>query len=154
MADTQAEIDKLGGGSSEDSGSQRAEIFHRPSGWRGFYSHPKTQVCMLGLVCFMCPGMFNALTGLGGGGQVNSADQANSSTAVYSTFAFFGFFSGSVRSIALILSIASDFVVVPLTTSLDLDALSCSGPGATHCILLHSCKKLFFDLSSCSNYPF
>lgn len=96
MSDTRAEVDKLGSGSSEDSGSQRAEIFDRPTGWRGYYYHPITQVSMLGFVCFMCPGMFNALTGLGGGGQVNSTDQANSSAGVYSTFAFFGFFSGYV----------------------------------------------------------
>ncbi|KAJ8581528.1 MFS general substrate transporter [Rhizopogon salebrosus TDB-379] len=99
MSDTRAEVDKLGSGSSEDSGSQRAEIFDRPTGWRGYYYHPITQVSMLGFVCFMCPGMFNALTGLGGGGQVNSTDQANSSAGVYSTFAFFGFFSGSVNNV-------------------------------------------------------
>lgn len=54
---------------------------------------------MLGFVCFMCPGMFNALTGLGGGGQVNSKDSANSNAGVYATFAFFGFFSGSVNNV-------------------------------------------------------
>lgn len=39
--------------------------------------------------------MFNALTGMGGGGQVDvsTADEAN--TALYSTFAIVGFFAGS-----------------------------------------------------------
>ncbi|KAG1762778.1 MFS general substrate transporter [Suillus occidentalis] len=97
MSDAQVEIEKLG--SSEDSGSQRAEIFERPTGWRGYYHHPVTQVSMLGLVCFMCPGMFNALSGLGGGGQVNTTDQANANATLYATFAFFGFFSGSVNNV-------------------------------------------------------
>jgi len=94
MSDVQAEVEKLGSTSSEDSGSQRAEIFDRPTGWRRYYHHPVTQVSMLGLVCFLCPGMFNALTGLGGGGQVSGTDSAKSNTGVYATFAFFGFFSG------------------------------------------------------------
>ena len=94
MSDAQAETVKLRSErSSEDSGPQLV-IFERPTGWRGIYYHPVLQVALLGFVCFMCPGMFNALTGLGGGGQVNSNVQANANAAVYSTFAFFGFFSG------------------------------------------------------------
>ncbi|KAG0698386.1 MFS general substrate transporter [Suillus ampliporus] len=99
MADVQAEVEKLGSSSSEDSGSQRAEIFDRPTGWRRYYYHPITQVSMLGFVCFMCPGMFNALTGLGGGGQVSAVDGANSNSGLYATFAFVGFFSGSVNNV-------------------------------------------------------
>ncbi|EIW81444.1 hypothetical protein CONPUDRAFT_90371 [Coniophora puteana RWD-64-598 SS2] len=53
---------------------------------------------MLGVVCFMCPGMFNALTGLGGGGQVDTTVSANSTAALYATYAFFGFFSGSINN--------------------------------------------------------
>ncbi|EPQ66322.1 hypothetical protein BGT96224_3069 [Blumeria graminis f. sp. tritici 96224] len=51
---------------------------------------------MVSLVCFLCPGMFNALGGLGGGGKVDTklADEMN--VALYSTFAFFGFFSGPI----------------------------------------------------------
>jgi hypothetical protein len=95
MSNALAEAEKIGGErTSEDSGSQRAEIFERPKGWRRIYYHPVLQVSLLGLVCFMCPGMFNALSGLGGGGQVKSTDQANASSALYATFAFFGFFSG------------------------------------------------------------
>lgn len=81
---------------SDDYGSQREEIFERPTGWKGIYYHPYFQVSMLGFVCFMCPGMFNALGGIGGGGQVNTTAQSNASTATYATFAFFAFFSGSV----------------------------------------------------------
>jgi len=54
---------------------------------------------MLGFVCFMCPGMFNALGGIGGGGQVNTLAQDNASTATYATFAFFAFFSGTINNV-------------------------------------------------------
>ncbi|KAH0839630.1 major facilitator superfamily domain-containing protein [Lanmaoa asiatica] len=84
---------------SEDSGSQRQEIFERPTGLKGIYYHPYFQVSMLGFVCFMCPGMFNALGGIGGGGQVNTTAQANASTATYATFAFFAFFSGTINNV-------------------------------------------------------
>lgn len=94
MADIVSEK-KLEGG-SEDSGSQREDIFERPTGFKGIYYHPYFQVSMLGFVCFMCPGMFNALGGIGGGGQVNTTAQSNAATATYATFAFFAFFSGSV----------------------------------------------------------
>lgn len=81
---------------SDDSGSQREEIFERPTGLKGIYYHPYFQVSMLGFVCFMCPGMFNALGGIGGGGKVTATAQDNASTATYATFAFFAFFSGLV----------------------------------------------------------
>jgi hypothetical protein len=68
----------------------------RPSGWmyRGFrlgkwelwYASPKVQLFMVAMVCFLCPGMFNALSGLGAGGQVDATAQDNSSAALYSTF--------------------------------------------------------------------
>lgn len=36
-----------------------------------WYASPKIQLGMVALVCFMCPGMFNALTSMGGGGKVD-----------------------------------------------------------------------------------
>ncbi|RPA91172.1 MFS general substrate transporter [Choiromyces venosus 120613-1] len=60
--------------------------------WRS----PLSQVILTGFVCFLCPGMFNALSGLGAGGQVDSAVQANASVALYTTFAFVGFIAGTV----------------------------------------------------------
>ena len=55
----------------------------KPEGWmyRDFrlgplrvpwYASPPTQLTMVAFVCFLCPGMFNALSGLGGGGQVKT----------------------------------------------------------------------------------
>ncbi|KAI1473808.1 hypothetical protein K445DRAFT_317147 [Daldinia sp. EC12] len=80
----------------------------RPDHWmyRGFrigkkefwYASPKIQLLMVALVCFLCPGMYNALQGLGGGGQVDSTVQDHASTALYSVFAVVAFFSGSIAN--------------------------------------------------------
>ncbi|KIK66105.1 hypothetical protein GYMLUDRAFT_38604 [Collybiopsis luxurians FD-317 M1] len=72
--------------------------YERPSGFKGFYLNPITQVFMLGFVCFMGPGLFNAVNGLGGGGQLDPTTGANSNVAVYSTFAAVGFFAGSINN--------------------------------------------------------
>ncbi|KIY48649.1 MFS general substrate transporter [Fistulina hepatica ATCC 64428] len=53
---------------------------------------------MLGIVCFMCPGLFNALNGLGAGGQESATTNDNANTALYSTFAFMAFFAGTVNN--------------------------------------------------------
>jgi MFS family permease len=42
--------------------------------------------------------MFNAVNGLGGGGQVNPKASTDSNTAVYSTFSVIGFFAGSIAN--------------------------------------------------------
>ncbi|KAG6878669.1 hypothetical protein C0992_007683 [Termitomyces sp. T32_za158] len=83
-------------GETSDSASQ--QLYERPNGLRGLYYHPLTQTCLLGFVCFMCPGLFNALNGLGGGGQVDNTTGANSNAALYATFAFFAFFAGSINN--------------------------------------------------------
>jgi MFS family permease len=63
-----------------------------------YYASPPFQLVLVALVCFLCPGMFNALGGLGGGGQVN-ADAANKANiALYSTFSVVGFFAGSIAN--------------------------------------------------------
>lgn len=54
------------------------------------YASPATQLVIVAFVCFLCPGMFNALSGMGGGGQVsaNAADEAN--VALYACFSVVG----------------------------------------------------------------
>lgn len=37
-----------------------------------WYASPKTQLVIVSIVCFLCPGMFNALGGLGGGGKTDA----------------------------------------------------------------------------------
>ncbi|PSR99280.1 duf895 domain protein membrane protein [Coniella lustricola] len=77
----------------------------RPAGWmyRGFkigkseiwYASPKFQLFMVAMVCFLCPGMFNAIIGIGGGGQLSTLASDDANTALYSTFAVVGFFAGT-----------------------------------------------------------
>lgn len=69
--------------------------YKRVLGFLPWYASPKFQLCMVALVCFLCPGMFNALGGLGGGGKVDATLADNMNTALYSTFAVFGFFGGT-----------------------------------------------------------
>ncbi|KAG8858408.1 hypothetical protein FRB96_005293 [Tulasnella sp. 330] len=87
------------GGSTQDMTARHAEVVNdeRPRG--GIYYNTTTQVVMLGFVCFMGPGLFNALNGLGGGGKVTATDSANSNVALYSTFAFTAFFAGSINNV-------------------------------------------------------
>ncbi|PYH40599.1 DUF895 domain membrane protein [Aspergillus saccharolyticus JOP 1030-1] len=77
-----------------------------PTGWMyrqrrifGFripwYASPSVQLGFVAFVCFLCPGMFNALGGMGGGGKTDATLADNMNTALYSTFAVFGFFGGT-----------------------------------------------------------
>ncbi|CAM8898296.1 unnamed protein product [Rhodiola kirilowii] len=63
------------------------------------YNSPLVQVSLIGLVCFCCPGMFNALSGMGGGGQVDKTAANNANTALYTTFAVFGILGGGIYNI-------------------------------------------------------
>lgn len=84
--------------------------------WSCWYASPPFQLGLVAFVCFLCPGMFNALSGMGGGGRAANhlrlADKMVNAftyialfgvcadpfqnTALYSTFAVVGFFAGSV----------------------------------------------------------
>lgn len=60
-----------------------------------WFASPPTQLVIVSFVCFMCPGMFNALNGMGGGGQLDPTANNRANTALYSTFAVIGFFAGT-----------------------------------------------------------
>ena len=62
------------------------------------WASPLTQVIAVGFICFCCPGMFNALNSLGGGGQVNSKVGQNANVALYTCFAIFGLLSGAIHN--------------------------------------------------------
>ncbi|KAF9443609.1 hypothetical protein P691DRAFT_778760, partial [Macrolepiota fuliginosa MF-IS2] len=91
--------DKGDGGTDTNESQSQLQVYERPTGIKGLYYHPVTQVTMLGFVCFMGPGLFNALNGLGGGGQLDATTSANSNAAVYATFAFSAFFAGSINNV-------------------------------------------------------
>ncbi|KAG6479173.1 UNC93-like protein 1 [Zingiber officinale] len=63
------------------------------------YNSPLVQVGLIGIVCFCCPGMFNALSGMGGGGQVDHTAANNANTALYTTFAVFGILGGGIYNL-------------------------------------------------------
>ncbi|KAL3714823.1 hypothetical protein ACJRO7_006686 [Eucalyptus globulus] len=63
------------------------------------YNSPLVQVSLIGLVCFCCPGMYGALVGMGGGGQVDPTAVNNANTALYATFAIFGILGGGIYNV-------------------------------------------------------
>ncbi|KAK9898637.1 MFS general substrate transporter [Cystobasidium minutum MCA 4210] len=63
-----------------------------------WYKRPIAQIILVSFVCFMCPGMFNALNGLGGGGKQDATTADNGNVALYSTFSVFAFFGGTVAN--------------------------------------------------------
>ncbi|KAK9767536.1 hypothetical protein K7432_002590 [Basidiobolus ranarum] len=58
-----------------------------------------TQVLLVGFVCFCCPGMFNVISGMGGAGLKNPTLGQNGTVALYTTFAVFGVFGGSIYNV-------------------------------------------------------
>lgn len=71
---------------------RRVSLFGYTFPW---YASPPTQLVIVSFVCFMCPGMFNALNGMGGGGQMDATANNHANTALYSTFSVVGFFAGT-----------------------------------------------------------
>ncbi|KAJ5387799.1 hypothetical protein N7509_010340 [Penicillium cosmopolitanum] len=86
-------------GSAEDEAPPPTGWMYKPVGFGkfkiGWYASPKFQLGMVAFVCFLCPGMFNALSGLGGGGKADASLADDMNTALYSTFAVVGFFAGT-----------------------------------------------------------
>lgn len=62
------------------------------------FATPGPQIILVSFVCFLCPGMFNAVNGLGAAGQVKTTDIDNATVAIYATFAGVGFFAGSIAN--------------------------------------------------------
>lgn len=60
------------------------------------YASPEFQIVLVAFVCFMCPGMFNAVNGLGAGGVADPHDINRANSGLYGTFAIIGFFGGSI----------------------------------------------------------
>lgn len=54
------------------------------------------QIIIIGLVAFACPGLFNALSGLGKAGGSNAQAANAAHAALYGCFALFGYFGGAL----------------------------------------------------------
>ncbi|KAF2761391.1 MFS general substrate transporter [Pseudovirgaria hyperparasitica] len=107
-----AEKTATGEVSSRNSQSLSAEeqgAVNRPTTWMykkirigswtaPYYASPSVQLVIVSFVCFLCPGMFNALSGMGGGGQVDPDAANKANIALYSTFAGVGFFAGTITN--------------------------------------------------------
>ncbi|KAJ1725870.1 hypothetical protein LPJ61_005596 [Coemansia biformis] len=63
------------------------------------YHSPLAQVLVVSCACFLAPGMFNALNGLGGAGQLDPRTSNNANTAVYLAFALSSFAGGGIVNI-------------------------------------------------------
>ncbi|KAI9473536.1 MAG: major facilitator superfamily domain-containing protein [Benjaminiella poitrasii] len=50
------------------------------------YNSPVVQVFIVGMICFCCPGMYNALSGIGGQGQSSTKAATDAGTALAVTF--------------------------------------------------------------------
>ncbi|KAJ2489834.1 hypothetical protein IWW37_003678 [Coemansia sp. RSA 2050] len=63
------------------------------------YHSPLAQVLLISAVCFLCPGMFNALNGLGGAGQLDPRTANNANSALYVTFCIFSIAGGGIVNV-------------------------------------------------------
>eukprot|EP00250_Pteridium_aquilinum_P021054 c25016_g1_i3 orf=147-1625(-) len=63
------------------------------------YSTPLFQISLIGFICFCCPGMLNAVNGMGAGGQENPHAANNGLTALYAAFAVFGLLGGGIYNL-------------------------------------------------------
>ncbi|KAH0542843.1 hypothetical protein FGG08_002797 [Glutinoglossum americanum] len=110
MADLEKSADYTEAGAASRPRGQHSEPVNlRPAGWMykqarigpirlPWYASPMSQLLVVSFVCFLCPGMFNALSGLGGGGQVNPNVNNSANVALYSTFASVAFFAGTIAN--------------------------------------------------------
>lgn len=62
------------------------------------YASPWSQLVLVSFVCFLCPGMFNAVNGLGAGGSMDPSHVNMANTALNSTFAVVGFCAGTIAN--------------------------------------------------------
>ncbi|KAI9489601.1 major facilitator superfamily domain-containing protein [Zychaea mexicana] len=111
---------------------------------------PLVQVVLLGFVCLCCPGMFNALNGLGAGGMMASdialVNSANS--ALYACFAVVGFFAGSVTNtlgVKTTLTIGSAGYAVYSSSLWVYDAKQVSGYVIASGAILGCCAGIFWS---------
>ncbi|KMP02427.1 DUF895 domain membrane protein [Coccidioides immitis RMSCC 2394] len=72
---------------TDEGGGVSGEVTSPASWYMITYSNAWFQVVLISFICFCCPGMYNALTGLGGSGQVDETVVANANVALLSATA-------------------------------------------------------------------
>lgn len=85
----------LVGGVRTGSGSREQEMAVKGPRWK-IYADPLTQIILLGLICFLLPGMFNAINGLGAVGKADATITDNANTALAVTFAVCSILAGGL----------------------------------------------------------
>ncbi|KAJ2339140.1 hypothetical protein IWW50_006087, partial [Coemansia erecta] len=63
------------------------------------YHSPLAQMLIISGVCFLGPGMFNALNGLGGAGQLDPRTTSDANAALYLAFAIFSIVGGAIVNV-------------------------------------------------------
>lgn len=75
-----------------------SEQIDTPTGWKYkkftlskktvWYASPSVQLVLVSMVCFLCPGMFNAVSGIGGSGLSNPfvADNVCAGESIWMAF--------------------------------------------------------------------
>ncbi len=61
----------------------------------GYYASPRFQLTLVSIICFLLPGAYNAMSGLGAAGQSNTFYFDLSQAGLYAAFSVSAFFSGS-----------------------------------------------------------
>ncbi|KAI8068501.1 major facilitator superfamily domain-containing protein [Gongronella butleri] len=125
-----------------------------------YYKTPMMQIVLLGLVCLCCPGMFNALSGLGAGGSMSSNITLVAATngALYACFAVVGIFAGSVCNMfGVKWTIFIGAIGYPVYSSAlwVFDVLGVSGYVIASGAILGCCAGLFWSAQGCimMSYP-
>ncbi|KAJ1921331.1 hypothetical protein H4219_000647 [Mycoemilia scoparia] len=63
------------------------------------YRSPIVQILIMSFVCFACPGIFNAIMGIGNDGKTTKKDYNNAHTATYAALAVFSLLGGGIVNI-------------------------------------------------------
>ncbi|GIK05045.1 hypothetical protein Aspvir_009144 [Aspergillus viridinutans] len=66
----------------DDAAVESGQVSRQRSLPYRIYTHSWSQIILISLICFCCPGMYNALSGLGGSGQVDPTIAANATVAL------------------------------------------------------------------------
>lgn len=78
-----------------------------------------TQIVLVGFIMFLNPGMYNALAGLGGAGQVDATVQNYAGIGLHSAFAVFGLLAGTFHNVLYVASPAEAscifFSILPMS---------------------------------------